>query len=85
MFRALELSTEGKHLPGIVDALEGLGGCCLENCQYRCVGCCCYLTSEPLYDLREGRRTKELLAKNSRQPVAEAAAFVAKVLTFQVS
>ncbi|CAM9108876.1 unnamed protein product [Ectocarpus sp. 6 AP-2014] len=33
--RALELSTEGKHLPGIVDALEGLGRCCLENCQYR--------------------------------------------------
>ncbi|CAM9815337.1 unnamed protein product, partial [Ectocarpus sp. 13 AM-2016] len=33
--RALELSIEGKHLPGIVDALEGLGRCCLENCQYR--------------------------------------------------
>ncbi|CAM9114367.1 unnamed protein product [Scytosiphon promiscuus] len=33
--RALELSTAGKHLPGVVDALEGLGGCCLEYCQYR--------------------------------------------------
>lgn len=30
------MSTAGKHLPGIVDSLEGLGTCCLEYCQYRC-------------------------------------------------
>lgn len=35
--RALALSTAAKHLPGIVDSLEGLGSCCLEYCQYRYV------------------------------------------------
>lgn len=34
--RALELSTAAQHLPGIVDALEGLGSCCLESCLHRC-------------------------------------------------
>lgn len=37
LLRALELSNAAKHLPGIVDALEGLGGCCLEDCKHRCV------------------------------------------------